>query len=124
MINNYKLAGGGSSLRITNPVVGDTLKNLLNNENPSAFLSTFLPNILTLLLIIGAVIFLFMMLLGGIGWITSGGDKAALEGAKGKITSAIIGIVLLISTFALIKVVESFFGINILTIDISQLIIQ
>ncbi|MBL7036901.1 hypothetical protein ISR94_03660, partial [Candidatus Microgenomates bacterium] len=48
----------------------------------------------------------------------------AIEGARGRITSALVGVVILFSTFALIKIVETFFGIDILTIDIGPLVIQ
>jgi len=65
-----------------------------------------------------------MVLWGAIGWIVSGGEKSAIEGARGRITNAIVGIIILLSTFALLKIIESFFGINILTIDIGPLIIR
>jgi hypothetical protein len=64
------------------------------------------------------------MLLGGIQWISSGGDKTALEGARGKITNAVIGIIILFSLFAILKIVEDFFGINILTIDFGPLMVR
>lgn len=65
-----------------------------------------------------------MLLLGAITWIGSGGDKAAIEGARGRITQALIGIVVLFSVFAIIKLIEGLFGIKILTLDIGPLIIK
>ena len=65
-----------------------------------------------------------MLLWGAISWILSGGDKAGLESAKGRITNAIVGFVLLIGTFAIVKLIETFFGIDILSIDIGPLVIQ
>ena len=100
------------------------LENFLIDPSGTEFLKVFLPNAVGLMFVVGIVIFLFMMLLGAISWIASGGEKSAIEGARGKITNAIIGIVLLLSTFALLKIIEVFFGINILTIDIGPLIIQ
>jgi len=73
---------------------------------------------------IGVLVFFFIMIMGAIQWITSGGDKAAVEGARGKITNAIVGVVILLSLFALLKVIEDFFGINILALDIGALKIQ
>jgi hypothetical protein len=78
---------------------------------------------------IGCCLFLvqllfFMFIWGAVSWILSGGDKAKIESAKGKITSALVGLVLMIATFAIVKLIETFFGINILSIDIGPLVIQ
>ncbi len=104
---------------ITNPVIGN-----LGKQSGVSFLGKFLPALVSLCLITGSVVFFFMLVMGAIQWISSGGDKQGLESARGKISNAIIGIVILFSVFAIIKVVEVFFGIHILTIDISPLIIQ
>ena len=110
---------------------GDAVfKNPFLNESPLEgitglnFIQKFLPAAVGLIFVVGFIFFLFMMLIGAIGWISSGGDKTAIEAARGKITNAILGTVILISVFALIKLIEYFFGINILTIDIGPLIIQ
>jgi hypothetical protein len=42
-------------------------------------------------------------LLGAFEWITSGGDKTKVENARNKITSAVIGLVLLVSSFVLLS---------------------
>ncbi|AKM83108.1 hypothetical protein A2422_04010 [Candidatus Woesebacteria bacterium RIFOXYC1_FULL_31_51] len=124
-MQNYLAGGLNPNVKITNPVFKDgVLENFLIDPSGTEFLKVFLPNAVGLMFVVGIVIFLFMMLLGAISWIASGGEKSAIEGARGKITNAIIGIVLLLSTFALLKIIEVFFGINILTIDIGPLIIQ
>ena len=64
-----------------------------------------------------------MMLIGGIQWISSGGDEQGLEAARGKISNALIGMVILFATFAIISLIQTFFGIQILTIDIGPLVI-
>jgi hypothetical protein len=88
------------------------------------FFNDLLPRLIGLSFVIGIVIFLFFMILGAIQWIISGGDKAALEGAKGKITNALIGIVILFSVFAILKIVEDFFGIDILSLELGPLVIE
>ena len=80
--------------------------------------------LISLVLIIGVVIFTFVLVLGAISWISSGGDKAQVESARGKVTTAIIGLVLLFSAWAIINLIELFFGINILTLDILNLAIR
>jgi len=46
------------------------------------------------LLILSALIAFFYLIMGGISWITSGGDKAAMETARNKITHAIVGLII------------------------------
>jgi len=105
---------------ITNPALGESLQGFSGVE----FFNDLLPRLIGLSFVIGIVIFLFFMVLGAIQWIISGGDKAALEGAKGKITNAIIGIVILFSIFAILKIVEDFFGIDILSLELGPLVIE
>ena len=86
--------------------------------------ATIVSALITLVLIIAALVFFFMLIIGGIKWITSGGDKAAMEMARGRVISAIVGIVILFSTWAILQLIEGFFNINILTLDILNLAIQ
>ena len=110
-------SGGGGS--ITNPILGN-----LNKTSGTGFFQKFIPSLISLAFVVGAIIFFFTLVLGAIQWISSGGDKQALEGAKGKITNAIIGIVILFATFAVIKLIELFFNVHILALDIGSLIIK
>ena len=108
-------AGG----KLTNPVLNTTLQG----QTGINFFGNLIPRLVTLGLIIGVLIFFFIMIIGAIQWISSGGDKNALEEAKHKITNAIIGIVILFSVFAILKLIENFFGVSILTLDIGSLVI-
>ncbi len=110
---------GGSGGSITNPVLGD-LGNLTGQE----FFAKFVPSAVGIGFMIGVVIFFFVLLIGAIQWISSGGEKQAVENAKAKITNAVIGLLVLFSLFAIIKLVETFFGFDILTLDIGPLKIQ
>lgn len=112
--------GGGGSAGINNPVLGPKLQGKTGLQ----FFQAFLPKLLTLGLIIGVLFFFFVLVVGAIQWISSGGDKNALEEAKHKITNAIVGIVILFSVFAILKLIENFFGVSILTLDIGSLVIQ
>lgn len=105
---------------ITNPVVG----SLGQNPNSISFLQKALPTAVTIILVVGSVVFFFMLIMGAIKWISSGGDKQALESARGTITSAIIGLVILFAVFAIIRLIQAIFGISILSLDIGKLIIR
>jgi hypothetical protein len=103
---------------ITNPVIGSLGTP---GDSGGIFLSKGIPAAVGLAFVIGALVFFFMLVLGAIQWISSGGDKQALEGARGRITSALVGLVLLFAALAIIKFIEAFFNINILTLDIGPL---
>lgn len=124
-MNNNLLASGGNGA-LTNPIFKGSLFEgmLLNETGGSIFLQIVLPKIIGLLLVFGVIAFFFMFLWGAVSWIISGGDKAHIESAKARITSALIGLVLMLSTFAIVKLIETFFGIDILSIDIGPLVIQ
>jgi len=114
------MGGIPSVNNVTNPALGNSLQALSGAE----FVSRLISSAVGLLLIAGAVIFVFILILGAISWITSGGDKANVESARGKVTAAIIGLFILFSVWAIINLIESIFRINILTLDILNLAIQ
>ncbi len=68
-----------------------------------------------LILIAAAVLFFFLLVLGGIRWITSGGDKGKTEGARAQITAALVGLVIVFAAWAIVTLVETFFGVTILS---------
>lgn len=125
-MNSQLLAGGGVPNTITNPLFkGSIFDAMVSTEDGGyIFIGTVLPNIVGLVIIFGIVSFFLIFLSGAVSWILSGGDKAHVESAKAKLTNALVGIILLFSSIAIIKLVEYFFGINILTIDIGPLVIQ
>lgn len=105
--------------QIKNPALGPALQG----KTGIGFFQTLIPNLVGLAFVIGSLVFFFVMVIGAIQWTSSGGDKAALEGARGKISNALIGFVVLLSVFALLKIIETFFNIDIINIDIGPLII-
>lgn len=66
------------------------------------------------LLIIAALLAFLYLILGGISWITSGGDKAAMEAARNKITHAIVGLIIVGAAWAIMVLVQSFLGIEVI----------
>lgn len=68
----------------------------------------------SLLLIIAGLIAFAYILMGGIQWITSGGDKHGLEAARNKIIHAIVGLVVVASSWAIVLLLQNFLGTAIL----------
>lgn len=68
----------------------------------------------SLLFIIAGLIAFAYILMGGIQWITSGGDKHGLEAARNKIIHAIVGLVVVASSWAIVLLLQNFLGTAIL----------
>ncbi len=66
------------------------------------------------LLIVSAIAAFLFLILGGLQWITSGGDKAALETARNKITNAIIGLIIVAAAWAIMLLLGKFVGVDLL----------
>lgn len=77
--------------------------------------------VIQLILVIAALISFIFLIIGGIKWIVSGGDKAATESARNTITAALIGLMIVFSAWAIAKLIETFFGITILTLTIPKI---
>ena len=67
---------------------------------------------ISFVLIVAAIAFFFMLVLGGIKWITSGGDKGKTEAARNQITAGLVGLVIVFAAWAILTLVESFFGVS------------
>jgi hypothetical protein len=67
---------------------------------------------INLVLIIAAVSFFFILVIGGIKWITSGGDKGKTESARAQITAAFIGLLLVFAAWAILALLGAIFDIN------------
>ena len=70
--------------------------------------------IVSFLLLSAFALAFFYLIFGGISWLTSGGDKANIEAARNKILAAIIGLIIVASTWAFFTLVGGALGYNIL----------
>lgn len=78
----------------------------------------FIGALITFIFAIAVVIALFYLLFGAVRWINSGGDKAAIEGARGQIIAAIVGLVILFFAFLIFTIALAFFNVNINEIEV------
>jgi len=103
--------------KIGNPALSDELQAFSGIE----FFNALVPNLITLLFIAAVVVALVFLIIGAIKWITSGGDKTAVESARGTITSAIIGLVVVFSVYAILRLIGYFFHLELLEFDLEPL---
>lgn len=63
-------------------------------------------------IVVGFIMAFLYLVLGASNWITAAGDKSKLEKAQQQITQALVGLVILVSVFALARVAGQFTGIG------------
>lgn len=109
---------GVTSIRADIPV--DLETGLSANPNFGKTVSFTAPALISAAVkgafVVAGVASFFFLLLGTIQWIFSGGEKEGVEKARKKITAAIVGLALILSTYAIIQLVQLIFGVSILGI--------
>lgn len=109
MLNLFFLKSVFAQEPISNPAI----TGLSGGEGTAgAKFGTLISSLLAAFIIVGALFTLFNLLQGGLGWITSGGDKTALEGARNRIQNAILGLLITAATWALFILLTKFLGIT------------
>jgi len=69
--------------------------------------SSFGSTILRIVFVIAAILVFAYLIMGGLEWITSGGEKSKTEAARNKITAAVVGLVILVASWALMNLIIS-----------------
>jgi len=72
----------------------------------------FISTAIGLISIIGIIWFTFILIMGGIGIMTSGSDKQSLENARKRIMNGLVGLVVIIAGLFLIRLIGMILGIE------------
>ncbi|MBI4037497.1 hypothetical protein HY382_00450 [Candidatus Curtissbacteria bacterium] len=83
--------------------------------DPSSFVGKLIKNGISLLLIVSFIIFFIWTLLAGLQFIFASGDEKAIGSAWSRIYWGMIGIAVVLSSYAIVKLVEIFFNVDIFT---------
>jgi len=84
----------------------------------SLTIAGIVSGLIKLVLVISSLVFFFILVMGGIKWIVSGGDKTKTETARDQITSALVGLVIVFAAWAIVKLIQTFFGIDIFSLSL------
>ena len=100
------LSGNNGNNVINDPLEGKftNLGSFFNGET----------NILNYVFVFAGLTLFIFLIIGGFGILTSAGSPDKMKAAQGKITSAIIGFIIIFVSYWLVRVLEIMFGINIL----------
>ena len=103
--------------RIGTPITGQGPLGLEGMElTPiSEFFDTVLSMIVGVLTIVASIYFLYLLILGGYSWMTAGGDKGQIEIAKKKLSSAVIGLTVVLASIFVLDLLGTILGMPYLT---------
>lgn len=87
--------------QFTVPTVGNT--GVVNEAN----FSDILVRIINILLGVAGLIAVVFLIVGGFRYITAGGNEETAEAAKKTITNSIIGIVIILLAFVIVRVISN-----------------
>lgn len=82
------------------------------DPDPVIATNSVIRTVVSTLITVAVIYFLVYFLLGGINFITSEGDKNTLEVAKKQLTYAFLGLVIVFSIFAVMKIIGFIFGLD------------
>jgi len=111
------LAGIASSVGTVFAAEGDgiTIGDTTLAQGFAGNLGAIISGALGFIMALAALLVFLYLILGGIQWITSGGDKGKTEEARNKITAAVIGLIVLAAAYAVLQIMLSFLGIGSIT---------
>jgi hypothetical protein len=95
--------------RTVSAIIGQSL------TRPAGFadnLGSYISSVLNITMVICLLLVFYNFLSAGLQWITSGGDKGKTEEARNKIVNAVVGIVIVASSYALVTFVAYVLGFS------------
>lgn len=81
-------------------------------SNPTGYFETAIQAIITIFFIFGLVYFIYHFIIAGYKMIASQGDPKKFEEAQHGLLYSLIGIIIIFSVFALLKIIGTIFGIR------------
>jgi hypothetical protein len=83
-------------------------------EGSTSAIEKLISNVLVVLTVVAGIAFVLYFLMGGLNWITAGGDKGKIEKAKGMMTNGAIGMIAIAVSYAIVWIVGKALGIDVL----------
>ncbi len=97
-----------------NQIVNNAIPATIINKGGGGGLAFYIATLWKTVVIVGGLAFIVYLVWGGIEYLTSGGDKGKITEAQSKITSSIIGVAILVASYAITLFIQGVFKINIL----------
>lgn len=101
-------------------VVSECVPGSSSNPEPATIkcLEAVFANLVSALILLAPVALFIMLIIGGFTYLTSAGDAKKAEKARSTMTWAIVGLVLMISSYIFLRIIEWFTGAPVLDFTI------
>lgn len=83
---------------------------LSDTSDPAGLFNKFLSGTIGVITIVAFIWFVFLVISGALGIMFSAGDKSAVATGAKKITNGLIGIVIIILTLVIIRIISTLLG--------------
>jgi len=83
-------------------------------------LEIYFERIVVVVTALAGMVFFIMLVIGGIKYLFSGGNPKATESARGTLTAAILGLVLIVAAYLILLLLKNFTGLDLTTFSIPQ----
>ena len=80
-------------------------------------LVTFLSNLIGIITVMGGLFFIVFTFLAAFSWITAGGDSGKVEKAREKMFHGVLGLIVMVMSYALIGIVGTIIGIDLINLE-------
>jgi hypothetical protein len=84
-------------------------------------ISNMVSTLFSVILVVVGIVFLFVLIMGGLKWLMSEGDDKKLTVARNQVTNALVGLAIVFSAWAVVALINSIFKINLLQFSIPQM---
>lgn len=96
-------------------------ENLPDAQNVATIkcLEPLFKNVVLAVVSFSGIALFIMLLVGGFNFLFSGGDQKKLEKARSTITSAVIGLVVIVSAYLIVRTIGVFTGVNVTQFNVT-----
>jgi cytochrome bd-type quinol oxidase subunit 2 len=77
-------------------------------------LETTISSLIGALTLIAGLMFIFYFVMGGLNWITAGGEQGKIQKARDQMVQGVIGMIVVVISYGLIGLVARFVGLDLL----------
>lgn len=94
--------------------VGKFQPRISSSASTKIYLGEFLSTLITAFTVIASLAFVIYFIMGAFKWITSSGDKNAVEEGKSQLTQGALGLIVVIISYFVVGLLGGVLGIDIL----------
>lgn len=85
-------------------------------DKATSNLELFISNTVGFVTVLASIFFIGQFILAAFNWVTSGGDSSKVQKARDKMVQGVLGLIIIISSYALLGLIGNVIGLDLLNI--------